>query len=356
MSDGVRVQVDDLAEGHARWVEGIQISSIGLGTKAGADDEETDRRYREALLEAGTRGCNLFDTASHYRGGRSELLVGRVLRELGDGRSFAPPVVCTKGGAVVAGDGELEDVLRRAPAAEVAVEGRYSLWPGFVEASIARSLHRLGVDSIDVYYLVGLEARVRSGSHGDSLASAFSRAVEALEKARQREQIRYYGISSEGLLRGAHQEDHLSLASLLETARKVAGWDHGLRFVQAPFSITRPTAVTARNQIVGDGSHSLVRAARLLGLNFIAAESLGGGRALQEDHAWLAGILTHSGTLAQEAIQFVRSTPGVAAALVGTTRTEHAVEDLALARVSPTSRHKFDQLVPPDAPQIPWLY
>jgi aryl-alcohol dehydrogenase-like predicted oxidoreductase len=41
-------------------------------------------------------------------------------------------------------------------------------------------------------------------------------------------------------------------------------------------------------------------------------------------------------TWAQRALQFVRSTPGITAALVGMSRREHVAENLAVARAEPS--------------------
>ena len=49
-------------------------------------------------------------------------------------------------------------------------------------------------------------------------------------------------------------------------------------------------------------------------------------------------------TDAQTAIQFVRSAPGVATALVGMSRVEHVEENLALVQVEPASNESFAQL------------
>jgi aryl-alcohol dehydrogenase-like predicted oxidoreductase len=47
---------------------------------------------------------------------------------------------------------------------------------------------------------------------------------------------------------------------------------------------------------------------------------------------------------AQRAIQFVRSTPGVATALIGMSQRAHVEENLMVARVSPAPIEQFLQL------------
>jgi aryl-alcohol dehydrogenase-like predicted oxidoreductase len=70
---------------------GWQVSEIGygmwgMGGWSGSDDEESIR----ALERAVALGCNFFDTAWAYGDGRSERLLGRVLRGRATPRSGAP--------------------------------------------------------------------------------------------------------------------------------------------------------------------------------------------------------------------------------------------------------------------------
>ena len=43
------------------------VSSLGIGTYLGGDDDATDRAYTDALIAAGEGGINFFDTAINYR-------------------------------------------------------------------------------------------------------------------------------------------------------------------------------------------------------------------------------------------------------------------------------------------------
>lgn len=346
----------DLAEGHLREAQGMTISSIGLGTRLGPAVEATDERYRETLLQAAAMGCNLFDAAPEYRDGRSERLLGELVQVLEkQDRLVADPVLCSKGGSFAKDDRRIPE---QAPEDTVVEddEGLHCLWPEVLEAQLARSLDRIRRDPIDIYYLEGLEAHARArGSR--ALLIRLPAAFEILERARQRGQIRCFGIaSSSGLLAEPPEHGYLDLAGLVRLARDVGGEDHGLRFVQAPYSLKRPTAAAARNQSTAGSSHSLVQAAGALGLSFIAAESLASGGALDEEPTWLSGALPGEATRPQAALQFVRSTPGVAAALVSTMRREHAAEDLALARMPFIPRERFEEILPPEAPQVPWLF
>jgi aryl-alcohol dehydrogenase-like predicted oxidoreductase len=58
----------------------------------------------------------------------------------------------------------------------------------------------------------------------------------------------------------------------------------------------------------------------------------------------LAGKMPGLETHAQRAIQFTRSTPGIAAALVGMSRRAHVVENVGVARVAPIAREEYLRL------------
>ena len=65
-----------------RSVFGLQVSSLGIGTYLGGDDEASDRAYTDALIAAGENGINFFDAAINYRNQRSERCIGAALKQL----------------------------------------------------------------------------------------------------------------------------------------------------------------------------------------------------------------------------------------------------------------------------------
>ena len=61
------------APGHYRsGANGLVLSSVGLGTYLGDEDDTSDALYAEAVLAATALGCNVIDTAINYRCQRSE--------------------------------------------------------------------------------------------------------------------------------------------------------------------------------------------------------------------------------------------------------------------------------------------
>lgn len=113
---------------------GLTVSALGLGCMSMSDAYgPADVQEAEAtLLRALELGVTLFDTANVYGAGANEELVGRVLGPHRDRITLA-----TKFGIVSMKDGRIE------------VNGR----PGYVRSCCEESLRRLGMETIDLYYL-----------------------------------------------------------------------------------------------------------------------------------------------------------------------------------------------------------
>src|SRR5450631_3638973 len=133
-----------------RTVLGLEVSSLGIGTLLGAEDDAADQAYTEALIAAGQGGINLFDTAIHYRDQRSERSVGAALLQL----QRDEIVVCTKAGFLT--PGAVPAFLK--PGHVVARV--HSMHPDFLADQIDRSRANLGVDTIDVFYLHNPETQL----------------------------------------------------------------------------------------------------------------------------------------------------------------------------------------------------
>ena len=56
--------------------DGLELSTLGLGTYLGDPDDRTDVAYRDAVIAAVRGGINCLDTAINYRYQRSERSIG----------------------------------------------------------------------------------------------------------------------------------------------------------------------------------------------------------------------------------------------------------------------------------------
>src|SRR5437762_5207607 len=165
---------DVAAEDHFRQAQDLWLSSIGIGTYLGEADEESDRRYAEAIVCAVELGVNVIDTAANYRFQRSERSVGAALKELLV-RGFARDeiVVCTKGGYLPFDGAPPRDVRRyieetfvRPGIASFAdiTGGAPCMTPRYFQNQRRQSLAHPGLEYVGVYYLHNAESEVSSDS------------------------------------------------------------------------------------------------------------------------------------------------------------------------------------------------
>jgi aryl-alcohol dehydrogenase-like predicted oxidoreductase len=95
---------------------------------------------------------------------------------------------------------------------------------------------------------------------------------------------------------------------------------------------------------------SLCSAADALGIHVVSSASLAQGRLKSGLPDWLGTLFRGSSSDVQRALQFVRSTPGVAIALVGMRQVKHVEENIGTARIPPAPVEDFLKLfeVPPE--------
>jgi aryl-alcohol dehydrogenase-like predicted oxidoreductase len=344
----------DLPAEHFRELDGLAVSSIGLGTYLGDEDDETDRRYGQAIVHAVNLGCNVFDTAINYRAQRSERVLGQALllleREGGFPREQI--VVCTKGGYVPFDGGVPADpagwiadtyirtgILRP----EELVGGAHAMSPRYLDDQVARSLRNLGVAAIDLYYLHNPETQLSRVPRPEFLVR-FRAAVEALERQVASGRIGRWGIATwNGFRRPPSARDHLSLEELVGAAVEVAGPGHHLKAIQLPYNLGMPEAHAAQTQRLGGEPLTVTEAAARLGVAVVASAAILQGQLARPLPQPLADAFPGLDTSAQRALQFARSTPGVTTALVGMSQTAHVAENLAVARL-PASPAGVDSL------------
>lgn len=331
---------------------GFDVSSIGLGTYLGEPDEETDRAYGEAVRLAPTLGCNLIDSAINYRGQFSERVIGGAMADLVSSGVIRRDevVVCTKGG-YLSFDGPPTDA--RAWVRETFIDTGIIDWPdivaynvmhpAYIRHQIEASRTNLGLSCLDVYYLHNPESQLQGLSQADALAR-IGACFEELERAVSAGHIGVYGVATwDGFRVDPSKPGALSMEALVRAAREAGGDGHHFRVVQLPFNLGMPEALTRPTQRVGQDRVPALEAAYRLGLVAVASGSLLQGRlaALPAD---LASRIAGGATDAQRSIQFVRSTPGIAAALVGMKTAAHVRENLALAGTPRLTGDQFASL------------
>ena len=345
------------AQHFRRWRLGGQrclVSSLGIGTYRGAADEGGDAASAAALRAALAGGINLIDTAINYRHQRSERVIGGVLR----GVAREQVVVCSKAGFVPL-DGEepadpgryIQETYVRPgliPAGQL-VGGMHCMAPVYLAHQLQASLENLGLEAVDVYYLHNPETQQAELSR-EEFYRRLRAAFELLEKQAALGRIGAYGVATwTGLRVPPDAREYLDLNRMVATARELAGEGHHFRFVQLPYNLAMPEAYTLMNQTVEKPPYvSVLNAAFRLGLQVVASASLMGGalqRLPEEGRVYLGQFLPAAASDAELALQFVRSTGGVAAGLVGMASAAHVTENLRAAAVAPAGPSQVAKLL-----------
>jgi aryl-alcohol dehydrogenase-like predicted oxidoreductase len=338
-----------LAPDHYRDVDGLRVSSIGLGTYLGDPDEETDLLYTEAVVEAVRCGCNAIDSAINYRFQRSERSIGTAVKRLvATGEAAREEIMIATKGGYVPFDGaeprsraDLREYLVETffetgvcTPAEMAQGGQHCMTPRYLAHQLDRSLENLGLDCVDIYYIHNPEGQLPEVGRPE-FELRIRAAFELLESKVADGKIGRYGTATWNGFRASPQAaDFLPLERLVGIAREVGGDGHHFRVVQLPYNLAMPEAFAEPNQPLEGSRVPLLYAAKQLGISvFISASLLQSRLAAGLPAEVLAALPAE--TPAQSAIQFVRSSPAVASALVGMKRAAHVRENLTLAKTSP---------------------
>ncbi|MGH2627248.1 MAG: aldo/keto reductase, partial [Anaerolineales bacterium] len=241
-------QSERVAPGHFRQVQGLIVSSIGLGSYLGEPDAEDDGRYREAAREALRLGCNFIDTAINYRFQRSERALGEAIAAaVGAGEVRREEIVVASKGGYVPFDGApprdparyFADTFVRPGVArpEDLVAGCHCMTPAYIEHQLNASRRNLGLECLDIYYLHNPEQQLDEVEPAELLVRLRA-AFERLEELADAGRLCFYGTATwNGYRSGPGASGHLDLAEIVQAARQVAGDRHRFRFVQAPLNL-----------------------------------------------------------------------------------------------------------------------
>src|SRR5690625_3000471 len=147
----------------------LKINPVGLGANAVGGHNIypnlDDQVGVEVVKTAIDKGMNFIDTAYSYGNGRSEELIGKALKEVGN----------------------REEVVIATKAAQREENGKRVLdnSPAFLKQSVEESLRRLQTDYIDLFYI----------HHPDEETNK-AEAVGALQELKEEGKIRAIGVSN----------------------------------------------------------------------------------------------------------------------------------------------------------------
>jgi aryl-alcohol dehydrogenase-like predicted oxidoreductase len=331
----------------------LAVSTLGIGTYLGNPDEATDRAYTEAVIAAVESGFNLVDSAINYRLQRSERSIGAALAELARrGIAREEILLCTKAGFLTP-DGVMpadpgayfqsEFISRGILKQDEIAAGCHSMAPRYLADQLERSLRNMGVECVDVFYLHNPETQLAEISRGDFLAriaAAFMWAETMVSAGK----ICAYGMATwTGFRVPPDSPEHISLAAVEALAQQIAGDSHHFRFVQLPLNLAMTEVLTLPNQELEEKPVTMVEAAGAMGIQLIGSAALLQGKMARKLPDFVAKAIGLEND-AERALQFARSVPGMAAALVGMSHAEHVRANAKVFSVPLLDAEQFGRL------------
>ena len=333
--------------------QNLTLSNVGIGTYLGEPDSVTDQKVTNAVKQSITSGVNVIDSAINYRSQKAERSVGKAISELiNEEKISRDQIFLSSKNGYVTNDADVqlgfwEYVKQEYTDKGIVSEGDitsgyHCMTPSYLSDQLERSLKNLDVECLDLMYLHNaVEGQIKDISREqflDNLKSVF----ELYEQKRDEGKIQFYGMATWECFRVGHENpQYLSLEETVSLAKKIGGDDHGFRFIQLPFNLYYDQALLAKNQKLANQSVSILEASVNLGIGVFTSVPFMQGRLLAP------GAMPEFNGLkpSLRALQFIRSSPGVLAPLVGQKSVEHVSENLEIMKIPALSDDEFISLV-----------
>jgi aryl-alcohol dehydrogenase-like predicted oxidoreductase len=333
-------------------IHNLTLSNVGVGTYLGNPDTETDKLVEEAIKKSVLGGINVIDTAINYRAQKAERSMRNAISQLINNNDISREeiFVSTKNGYVT-NDGDIQEdlmqyVMREYGKTGIVNEGDIS--PGYhcmtlpyLNDQLERSLKNLGLECIDLMYL---HNSVEGQTHlpRDQFLKNLKDVFDFYEKKRKDGKIRFYGMATWECFRTTPENPlFLELAEVMDLAIQAGGNEHGFRFIQLPFNLMLDQAYMTKNHGVDGKTVSALEAAQKFNLGVFTSVPLMQGKLLT------ANIIPEFGnsSVSVRLLQFVRSTPGITAPLIGHKSESHVKENMDIMKIPPLSELEFNDLL-----------
>jgi aryl-alcohol dehydrogenase-like predicted oxidoreductase len=333
-------------------IHNLTLSNVGVGTYLGNPDTETDKLVEEAIKKSVLGGINVIDTAINYRAQKAERSMRNAISQLINNNDISREeiFVSTKNGYVT-NDGDIQEdlmqyVMREYGKTGIVNEGDIS--PGYhcmtlpyLNDQLERSLKNLGLECIDLMYL---HNSVEGQTHlpRDQFLKNLKEVFDFYEKKRKDGKIRFYGMATWECFRTTPENPlFLELAEVMDLAIQAGGNEHGFRFIQLPFNLMLDQAYMIKNHGVDGKTVSALEAAQKFNLGVFTSVPLMQGKLLTTN------IIPEFGnsSVSVRLLQFVRSTPGITAPLIGHKSESHVKENMDIMKIPPLSELEFNDLV-----------
>ena len=333
-------------------IHNLTLSNVGVGTYLGNPDTETDKLVEEAIKKSVLGGINVIDTAINYRAQKAERSMRNAISQLINNNDISREeiFVSTKNGYVT-NDGDIQEdlmqyVMREYGKTGIVNEGDIS--PGYhcmtlpyLNDQLERSLKNLGLECIDLMYL---HNSVEGQTHlpRDQFLKNLKDVFDFYEKKRKDGKIRFYGMATWECFRTTPENPlFLELAEVMDLAIQAGGNEHGFRFIQLPFNLMLDQAYMIKNHGVDGKTVSALEAAQKFNLGVFTSVPLMQGKLLTTN------IIPEFGnsSVSVRLLQFVRSTPGITAPLIGHKSESHVKENMDIMKIPPLSELEFNDLL-----------
>ena len=121
----------------------------------------------------------------------------------------------------------------------------------------------------------------------------------------------------------------------------MGGDRHGFRFIQLPFNLALDQAYMLKNHNVDGKTVSALEAAQKFNLGVFTSVPLMQGKLLT------ANVIPEfvNSSASVRLLQFIRSTPGITAPLIGHKSESHVTENMDVMKIPPLLESEFNDLI-----------
>jgi aryl-alcohol dehydrogenase-like predicted oxidoreductase len=341
---------------HFRSFDNLYLSSLGMGTYLGQITAEDDKDLENAIYKSvKASAINVIDTAINYRSMKSEKNIGHAMKCLiDDGIISRDQVFISTKNGYITNDGDYPtiDVLEYMHKMYISqgtidskdISSGYNvLNPNYIRKCIDKSLTNLQLDTIDLVYVHNAYESWYEDISRNEFDEMIQNVFQVYEEYRSRNKIKYYGMATWTCFRlPQNEEGYLSLEEMVNIAEKVAGKDHGFRFIQLPYNLAYREAYLLKNQSVGsDKDLTILEACNKLNIGVFTSVPLLQAKLLDTK---IPDYLGYNSQLLK-IIQITRSTPYVIAPLIGQKKPNHVKENIELAKVAPLNISEFNDAI-----------
>ncbi len=342
----------DVSKQNYTNIHNLMLSNVGIGTYLGNPDIETDKLVEASVKKSILGGINVIDSAINYRAQKAERSMGNAISQLINNNDISREeiFVSTKNGYVT-NDGDIQEglmqyVMREYGKTGIVNEGDIS--PGYhcmtlpyLNDQLERSLKNLGLECIDLMYL---HNSVEGQTHlpREQFLRHLKAVFEFYEKKRKEGKIRFYGMATWECFRVTQENPmFLQLSEVMDLATEVGGTEHGFRFIQLPFNLALDQAYMLKNHNVDGKTVSALEAAQKFNLGVFTSVPLMQGKLLT------ANVIPEfvNSSASVRLLQFIRSTPGITAPLIGHKSESHVTENMEVMKIPPLLESEFNDLI-----------